>query len=78
MPAVEYHKALFAMEKYSNDILDYLEEDHGMSFRDLMFSYAEREGAGSWMDFNCYILSVAVECYCRDVVNEIQAALASV
>jgi len=78
MPAVEYNKALFAMEKYSNEILDYIENDHGLTFRDLALNYAGVKDSGSWMGFTCYILSVAVEYYCRDVVNEIQAALASV
>lgn len=68
MPAVTYHSALETMNRYGDEILDFIEET-GISWKECCGDNA------CWAGIACNLLSTAVELWASSVEDEISEAL---
>lgn len=65
MPAVEYHKARATMAEHGDAVIDFLE-------------YVPNKpelGENTWSSFSCAVLSLAVEVWAQEVLDEVLVAL---
>ena len=67
MPAVTYHKALNTMHEYGNDVLEYLEDSLG--------KIPQPVAGSSWPGIAVFYLSMAVELFAANVIDEIDEIL---
>jgi hypothetical protein len=65
MPAVTYYDALRTMSEHGDDVLEYIS--------DVMGELPAPRSDESWSGMACHYLSIAVELWASDVMNQLEA-----